>query len=359
MARKHKHKKYSTGRQALILIAQVLVVLILLVLVYAGYQWARIGHSRLNLNNLEAYQDTGPYTNIVLFGLDAREGQIDKGTNSDTIIIASIKNKTKEVRLVSVYRDCLMKQTDGLYAKANSAYSKGGGEEAIAELNRNLDLDIKNFVSVNFAAMIKAIDAVGGIEVDVTEEEISYINGYATEIIKVTGIDSKGVDHAGRQTLNGVLATAYSRIRYTDGGDFKRTERQRYVLEEMLKKAKKLNVRELSALADEIMPMISTSFSATDVLSLAVNLKKYELLDAKGFPFEVAAVENPRGMTGSYVAPADLKTNVKELHSYLFDNESYTPSSKVQEISDEIIYLTGVTADSHNAYDQDAKKDEN
>ena len=102
MARKRRRKKYSTGRQALILVAEILTVFILLVVVAGLYQWARIGHNRLDLNNLEAYQDTGPYTNIALFGLDSREGQLDSGANSDTMIIASIKNKTKEVRLVSV-----------------------------------------------------------------------------------------------------------------------------------------------------------------------------------------------------------------------------------------------------------------
>ena len=358
MARRRRRKKYSTGRQALIMVAELLTVVILFVLVAALYQWSRIGHNSLDPSKLEAYHDTGPYTNIALFGADAREGGIDKGANTDTIIIASIKNKTKEVRLVSVYRDTLMQQKDGTYFKANSAYHKGGGEEAIAELNRNLDLDIKNYVCVNFAAMIKAIDAVGGIEVDVQEEEISYINGYATEIIKVTGIPSDGVFHAGRQTLNGVLATAYARIRYTQGGDFRRTERQRYILSELLKKAKKLSIGELQNLTDEIMPMISTSFSATDILSLAVNLPKYELVEAKGFPFEVTTKTNPRGLQGDFVVPVDLSANVKELHEYLFDNTSYRPSQKVKKISDEIIYLTGVTADAESIYQQDKKSDE-
>ena len=353
-----RRKKYSTGRQALIMVAELLTVVILFVVVAALYQWSRIGHNSLDPSKLEAYHDTGPYTNIALFGADAREGSIDKGANTDTMIIASIKNKTKEVRLVSVYRDTLMQQKDGTYFKANSAYHKGGGEEAIAELNRNLDLDIKNYVCVNFAAMIKAIDAVGGIEVDVQEEEISYINGYATEIIKVTGIPSEGVFHAGKQTLNGVLATAYSRIRYTEGGDFKRTERQRYVLSELLKKAKKLSVTELQVLADEIMPMISTSFSATDILSLAVNLPKYELVEAKGFPFEVTTKTNPRGLQGDFVVPIDLSANVKELHEYLFDNTSFRPSKRVRKISDEIVYLTGVTADAEGIYEQDDKSDE-
>ncbi len=335
------------------MVAQLLVVIILVVVVGALYQWSRIGHNKLDLDNLEAYQDTGPYTNIALFGLDAREGQLESGVNSDTIIIASIKNKTKEVSLVSVYRDTIMQQKDGTYFKANSAYASGGGEEAIAELNRNLDLDIKNYVSVNFAAMIKAIDAVGGIEVDVQEDEVNLITGYATEIIKVTGIDSEGVFHAGRQTLNGVQATAYARIRYTEGGDFRRTERQRYVLQEMLKKAKGLSVTELKNLADEITPMISTSFTAADILSLAVNLNKYELKEAKGFPFEVTVVDNPRGLQGSFVVPIDMAANVKELHQYLFNNNSYKPSSKLQHISDEITYLTGVTDEAENAYEQE------
>ena len=358
MAHKRRRKKYSTGRQALIMVAELLTVVILFVMVAVLYQWSRIGRNNLDPSKLEAYHDTGPYTNIALFGADAREGAIDKGANTDTMIIASIKNKTKEVRLVSVYRDTLMQQKDGTYFKANSAYHKGGGEEAIAELNRNLDLDIKNYVCINFAAMIKAIDAVGGIEVDVQEEEISYINGYATEIIRVTGINSEGVYHAGPQTLNGVRATAYARIRYTEGGDFKRTERQRYILTELLKKAKKLSIGELQALADEIMPMISTSFSATDILSLAVNLPKYELVDAKGFPFEVTTKTNPRGLEGDFVVPVDLAANVTELHEYLFDHSSFRPSKRVRKISDEIIYLTGVTADAESIYQQDKKSDE-
>ena len=353
---RRKHKNYKTGRQVLIMIAELLLIFILLIVAFGLYKWSKLGHGRINLKNLEAYKDTGPYTNIVLYGLDARNGEVDKGTNSDTIIIASIKNKTKEVRLLSVYRDCMMKQKDGTYAKANAAYSYGGGEEAIAELNRNLDMDIKNYVSVSFEAMIKAIDAVGGVEVDVQEEEIDYINGYQMEIIKVTGIDSWAVEHPGKQILNGVQATAYSRIRYTEGGDFKRTERQRLVLNEMLKNAKKLSLKELNDLVDEISPLISTSFSLRELLSLAVNINKYELVESKGFPFKLDTANNPGGIKGAFVIPADLESNVKRMHKYLFDNDSYKPSKKVKSISDEIIYMTGVTEE--DGFDRD-KSSEN
>ena len=352
---RHKQKNYKTGRQVLIMVAELLVVLILLIMVFGLYQWARIRHDKLDRDNLEVYQDTGPYTNIALFGLDSRDGETGAGNNSDTMIIASISNKTKEVKLVSVYRDCIMRQKDGSYGKANSAYSRGGGEAAIAELNRNLDLDIRNYVAVSFAAMVKAIDAVDGITVDVKKDEVKWINGYVLEIAKCYDMKPTGVKRSGKQTLNGIQATAYARIRYTKGGDFRRTERQRYVLTELLKKMKKAKAKQLSKLIDQIMPLISTSFSAKEVLGLGLGLSKYELKESKGFPFEVTTMNNPRGLQGSYVVPADLITNVKELHKYLFDNSSYSPSQNVQDISNDIIYLTGVYAGATNQYDQDAK----
>lgn len=354
---RHKQKNYKTGRQVLIMVVELLIVFILLIMVFGLYQWARIRHDKLDRDKLEAYQDTGPYTNIALFGLDSRDGETGAGTNSDTIIIASISNETKEVKLISVYRDCIMRQKDGSYRKANAAYSRGGGEEAIAELNRNLDLDIRNYVAVSFAALVKSIDAVGGIKVDVKKDEVDWLNGYVIEIARCLDMKPTGV-HAGKQTLNGLQATAYARIRYTKGGDFRRTERQRYVLSQLLKKMKKANPRKLTKLIDQVMPLISTSFSAKEVLGMAAGLSRYELKEAKGFPFEVATKDNPRGLKGSYVVPADLVTNVKELHKYLFDNSSYAPSQTLQEISNDIIYLTGIQAGATNQYDQDAKSRE-
>lgn len=329
----------------MITIIEVLIILILGVVVFGMYQLSKIRRDNLNLKNLEAYQDTGDYTNIALFGLDSRDAELERGVRSDSMMIASISNKTKEVKVVSVYRDCIMRQKDGSYNKANAAYSFGGGEEAIAELNRNLDLDIKNYISVNFIAVVKAVDAVGGVEIDVQPEEIPQINRYMKEVKEASGVSSPKVTKAGKQTLNGVQATSYARIRKTDGGDFKRTERQRLVLKKLLEKAKDLKVRQLKKLADEIIPYMATSLSNKEILSLAVNIPKYKLAGNEGFPFDVQTMNNPRNLVGSFVVPVDLYTNVRKLHKYCFNKKHYKPSDTVEEISNDISWLTGFVAD--------------
>ena len=161
----------------------------------------------------EARERGTGYLNVALFGVDSREGDMEEDTRSDTIMIASLNRETLEVKISSVYRDTLLEQKDGTLNKANAAYAFGGPEDAIAMLNRNLDMDIEHYVTVNFDALIDVIDAVGGVEIDVQEEEISYICGYAMEIMDVTGRVSPGVTEPGLQTLNGVQATAYARIR--------------------------------------------------------------------------------------------------------------------------------------------------
>lgn len=354
---KRKRKNYKTGRQILIMIIELLVVFILGVVIYGWYQWARIGHDKLDADKLEIFKKNRKYTNIALYGLDSRGKELKGGVNSDTIMIASINNKTKEVKLVSVYRDCIMRQADGSYAKANRAYSLGGGELAIAELNRNLDLDIENYVSVNFIAMVKAIDAVGGLEIDVTEEEVPQINKYAKEVKKASGVSSPKVTHAGKQTLNGVQATAYARIRKTEGGDFKRAERQRLVLKMLIDKTRKLSKRKLKRMAEDLLPYIATSLSAKEVMGLAINASKFELTGTKGFPFEVTTMENPRNMVGSFVVPITMASNVTELHAYCFGEKDYQPSQTILDISKDIEWLTSVHPGVVNIYDQDGKQD--
>lgn len=176
------------------------------------------------------------YLNIALFGLDSRDQELS-GTNSDTIMVVSIDRDSKEVKLVSVYRDSYQKIYSGkepYYSKINAAYASGGPEGAINTLNQNFDLDIKDYVAVNFNGIATIIDLLGGIDVNITEDERGYINGYLTETRKITGLDADDVYRNGQVHLNGLQATAYCRIRYTavymeDGSvynnDFGRTAR--------------------------------------------------------------------------------------------------------------------------------------
>lgn len=280
------------------------------------------------------------YLNVALFGLDSRDDGLAEGNRSDTIMIASLNRETLEVKISSVYRDTLLEQKDGTLDKANAAYSYGGPEDAIALLNRNLDLDIEHYVAVNFNALIDVIDAVGGIEIDVQKEELSYICGYATEIMKVTGKLSPGVTEPGLQLLNGVQATAYARIRGTLGDDFRRTERQRDVLTKIVEKLQSASLMQLNAVIDQIFPEVSTNFTLAEILDYAQDAFEYKLGENIGFPFDKTT--DTLSNIGSVVIPVTLEDNVKKLHEFLFgSSEGYTVSSDVSIISNNIIDKAG------------------
>ena len=346
---RQKKKKKRRRRRVVLLCFELFILAILCVVGYGMLKLGKLDINILNPNNLEVYKDTGPYTNIACFGLDSRNGELEGGVQSDSIMIVSINNETNDVTLTSVYRDTLLLHADGNYEKANSAYNRGGPEAAISLLNRNFDLDIRNYVSVNFSALVDVIDALGGLEIDMTQEEAFYCNGYAFETAQVVGKEMTKEDCidevAGTQLLDGIHAVGYARIRYTEGNDFKRTERQREVLELTVEKAKKANLLTLNKIVDEVFPQISTSLSITDMLGFAANILNYNIVGKTGFPYAVTTSEDVRNHTGSYVVPIDFIGNVSMLHQNIFAEEWYEPSSKVKQIHDDIIYLTGVTED--------------
>ena len=304
-----------------------------------------------SLDNVDPVVDITPeteaklegYTNIALFGVDSRTGILGSGSRSDTIIIASINNQTKDVKLCSVYRDTYLNLTNGSYGKANGAYAFGGPEQAISMLNLNLDLNITEYVSVDFTAIANVVDALGGIEIDVTEEEMGHLNNYTVETSEVVGRSTTKLTSPGLQTLDGIQAVSYCRIRYTAGDDFKRTERQRDVIEKIVEKAKTADIATINEIIDEVFSQVATNMSATEVLSMASDILSYNIVGSDGFPFDRAT--GTFGSKGSCVVAADLEHNVVQLHSYLFgEDESYVVSDNVKEISEKIVSDTNVTA---------------
>lgn len=281
------------------------------------------------------------YTNIALFGLDTRQaGSLGKGNRSDTIMVASINNKTKDVKIVSVYRDSYLNLANDKYRKCNEAYSIGGPEQAVAMLNMNLDLKIDYYMSVDFLAVSEVVDLMGGIEIDVDEYEIEHLNNYTVETSKVTGKTTTKLKSTGLQTLDGVQATSYCRIRYTAGDDFKRTERQREVLQTIADKAKTLSPTQLDSIVKAVFPMCATNMTVDQLLAIAADGLSYNIVETAGFPFDV--VTDSVGSAGSCVIPVDLEANVKQLHELLFNETDYTPTAKVAEISAKIKNDTGV-----------------
>lgn len=293
----------------------------------------------LNVSEEAKERGTG-YLNVALFGVDSRDAELGEGTRSDTIMIASLNRETMEVKISSIYRDTMLEQKDGSLDKANAAYSYGGPEAAVAMLNKNLDMDIEHYVTVNFDALIDVIDAVGGVEIDVQEEEISYICGYAIEIMKVTGRVSPGVTEPGLQTLNGLQATAYSRIRYTAGDDFKRAERQRDVLSKIIEKLQGASLAQINKIIDKVFPEVSTNFTMAEILEYAKDAFDYQLGETTGFPFD-KTTDTLSGV-GSVVIPVTLDSNVEQLHKFFYgESDTYTASSTVASISSKIIAKAG------------------
>ena len=290
------------------------------------------------------------YLNIALFGLDSREQELS-ASNSDTIMVVSINTESKEVKLVSVYRDSYQKIYNGrqpFYSKINAASASGGPEGAINTLNQNFDLDIKDYVTVNFNGIATIIDLLGGVDVNLTEEEQMYVNGYLTETRMITGMDADDIYQYGQKIhLNGLQATAYCRIRYTalymeDGtvynNDFGRTARQRIVLTQLVEKAKSAGLSQVLSLCDEVFKsendIFKTSLTYDEVMDLIPVLLDFSMDSTTGYPFTYNADVKMDEVSCAY--------NVCKLHEYLFGEDDYQPSSMVLDIDKKLKKLTGV-----------------
>lgn len=277
--------------------------------------------------------------NIAFFGVDSREGNLDNA-NSDSIIVVSVHKGSRDVKMVSVYRDTLLDIGENSYQKCNAAYAYGGPERAVSMLNQNLDLNIEKYLAVDFGGLIELVDVVGGITVELTAEEVGYVNGYCVETSQVTGKSYEPIspEVAGTYHLNGVQAVSYSRIRYTEGNDFKRTERQRHVIQLVLGQLKKSPWKALEVM-DEVFPLVKTNMSKTDLVSLGVHMLLDSLGETTGFPFDLTTATLAE--KGSCVIPQTLESNVRQLHQLLYGAEAYEPTQSVLDRSNTVSSISG------------------
>ena len=203
-------------------------------------------------------------------------------------------------------------------------------------LNMNLDMDIEDFITIGFRGLTDVVDALGGVPIEVTDAEIPHLNNYQSTMATELKLKYTPVANAGLQTLNGLQATAYCRIRYTAGDDFKRAERQRTVLMACLEKAQKMSYSQLEAVANSAFKESYTSLDLSEILELLKNITNYRVVDSNGFPYEAMRATGTMGKAGSCVLPVDLKGNVKWLHQFLFDDTEYEVTADVQKYSDKI-----------------------
>ena len=345
-------------------------IFILLILIGGVFIYAKLG--KMNFTDLDFSKigvNTGVsdnnvmkgYTTIGLIGLDGRDGELKTGARSDTMIIASINNDTKKVKLVSVYRDTYLRigedsEGNGQYDKANAAYAKGGPEQFLSMLNTNLDLNVTDFVSVDFQAVAEAVELLGGIDVELKEEEVVHLNNYCVETSKVTGMDYTPLEEkAGVHHLNGVQTVSYARIRYTSGNDFRRAARQREVIYKIVEKAKNSDIATLSKILDKVFPKVYTSFTKAEILQMGMSMMSYDIEDQTGFPFDHLYGGRVKDAMGGLdvVLPVTLESNVIKLHEFLYPEDSYTPSDEVKAYSQRIVDKSGFGDESRLDHSED------
>lgn len=282
-------QKLTKGKKAALISATSVVLVIAILL-----SWFFI-YFRYNYNSITGDPEKLGFSgvkdksviNVALFGVDTRDENVFKG-NTDSIMILSLNTKTKKVKIISIMRDTFVPmEYEGkeYYGKINSAYTKGP-EHAIKTLNQAFDLDIKEYATVNFFGMVDIIDAVGGITATITEDELTWkgndhpnLNNCMDELCAEMGLNAKDyyIKSSGEQTLNGIQAVAYARVRHCTStwgtrDDFGRTDRQRHVMQELFNKAITMKKSQYVSLIKALIPCTETSLSYADILSLAVNV---------------------------------------------------------------------------------------
>ena len=285
------------------------------------------------------------YYTVAVFGVDSRDGNVEKGALSDVNMIVNVDRESGDIQLISIYRDMYsMIDEDGKFHKFNQAYVEGGPEQALETLNRNLDLDIKDYITVNWKAVIDAINILGGVDLEITDAEFKYMNSFIAKTVEATGVGSYELEHAGMNHLDGVQAVAYARLRLMDT-DFNRTERQRKVVSLAFDKAKNANFSTLYSILVAVLPQTATNVGIDNLIPFAKDISKYHLSETTGFPFDK---DTKKMHKRDYVVPITLKSNVIALHDMLYGKipgYSYTPSETLVKISNKIIKDTGMGAD--------------
>lgn len=340
-------KKKKKGLKAFGIIVLVLVIILVgiigFVVWYVHDKLNKVQNVEIDVSQIGITEETDTeleeYRNIALLGIDSRADEYSQGNRSDCIIILSINNKTNDAKLFSVYRDTYLEIEGHGLDKVTHAYSFGEAPLALKTLNTNLDLNIKEFVAVNFNALANTIDKIGGVTINIDSTELTHINNGAPGLAKLVGTTTSKLSSTGTQRLDGAQAVTYARIRYAEGGDYKRTERMRTVFIAMIDEIKKKNVFEINSIIDDILPHIYTNISSDEILSSFQKLSNTNLKENIGWPYNTKGITLDRW----YGVPVTLESNVLQLHQEFFGQADYVVPDSIKEISNRIIAKTGYT----------------
>lgn len=288
-------------------------------------------------------EDLKNYRNVAILGSDGRKDEGFDGTRTDAIIIASINKHTSKIKLISILRDSYLEIKDAngesKLDKITHAHAYGGGVDTCASLNRNLDLNINEFVIFSWQAVADLVDAMGGVEVDVKYEELYDLNRYGEETARNVGKTYNPIYESGKMKLDGVQAATYCRIRKNSGGDEGRGKRMKAVMSGLIKEAKKKDLAELNDIAGMTFPKVRTNITKRGMLKTVAGIGDYQISNNMRWPDDYYG-----GMINGiwYTIPRTLESQVKYIHKKAFGQKDYEVTDRVKNISHQIVDRTGV-----------------
>ena len=275
-----KKSKKKKSRTAKILTRIIIILLILFLVIFGIYSCTAITLIRKmnhvetgSRNHVAGALSAEHVTSVLIIGTDGRDTN-DSG-RSDSIILVSLNSKTDKITLTSFMRDSYVEIPGYGNDKLNHSYAYGGAELLMDTIELNFNVRIDDYVKVNFGSFTSILDAVGGIDVEISEEEAQEINTILmAEVNELMGdpADSDLLGGGGMVHLNGKQALAYSRIRYVGNADFERTERQRLVISKAVEKLKSFSPSVISSIASDAIPQLSTNMDTSSLYLLSLKL---------------------------------------------------------------------------------------
>ncbi|MGU8658051.1 LCP family protein [Clostridium perfringens] len=298
-----------------------LVIIIFLIILggsfyYVNSKFNKVQKVKVDKENLcideKQVEEEKHIKNIALFGIDAHKGKVGR---SDAIMILTLDEEHKVMKLTSIMRDSYVDIPGHGEDKITHAYAFGGPELAMKTLNENFKVNVEDFMAVNFTSLPEIIDKLGGVKINILPEEIHHIPGITSQ---------------GEQVLNGEEALAYSRIRYATGGDYKRTERQRVVLEAVFEKLKSTHTKEYPSLIDDFLPYIETNMSSMDMIKLATDTTPLVKGNLETARFPLDGYCHGKMINGVWYLVYDRQATLNQIQEYIYDNKNLDSFKKQQ-----------------------------
>ncbi|MPQ45177.1 LCP family protein [Clostridium tarantellae] len=325
MSKNFKNKDMNKSKKRKVILISIFIIISLIlgigigILSYTYNLLGKVDRVTINKDDIGINKniiDCKEIKNIALLGIDSTNGNAGR---SDSIMILTIDNNKNQLRVSSIMRDSYVNIDGHGQDKLNHAYAFGGAQLSLKTINKTYDLNVSDFVSVNFSNLPKIIDQLGGIKLNITKDELKYINQYINYLNKDNKTNVAHITESGIQHVNGTQALAYSRIRYTAGGDYERTHRHRIVLTALFNKFKSTSPTEYPKLLNELLPMVKTNLTPNQILGLASDVVKMGNVNLEQDRFPLDSQSEGKIINGIWYLIFDKEKTTTKLHEFIFN----------------------------------------